>query len=220
MTSAAVVQTMPDSGAVASDRESVAVPLAQVLALPRLPSLGGLRTHAFITALALWRGHLFVSRWLVASAVTFTVDYYQAILRAPDTFVSRAWSLAVQEQFYALWPAAFLLLMRRGSRAVVWALAMCASGVLLLALDRVPVRPGRQGLRLPRTRHAGGRARSGIPGRRRRPARRSVARGRVPGVPRIAAAVHASRPRLVARRRGPLPYPSASRSTRRSWRCS
>ena len=77
---------------------------------------------AIVTALALWRGRLFVSGPLVACGVTFTMNYYLAFLGAPETLISHAWSLAAQEQFYALWPVAFQRLAPRGSRTLVWCL--------------------------------------------------------------------------------------------------
>jgi peptidoglycan/LPS O-acetylase OafA/YrhL len=67
----------------------------------------------------------------VASAVTFTANYYNAAFDHPATGFSSLWSMALQEQFYLLWPLAFLLLARRGRHQVVLALATIAimSGV-------------------------------------------------------------------------------------------
>jgi peptidoglycan/LPS O-acetylase OafA/YrhL len=66
-----------------------------------------------------------------ASAVTFTTNYYNAAFDHPATGFSSLWSMALQEQFYLLWPMTFLLLARCGRQQVVMALATIAimSGV-------------------------------------------------------------------------------------------
>ncbi len=43
-------------------------------------------------------------------------NYYQALRGDPNTGLSHTWSLAIEEQFYLLWPLAFLLLRRNGRR--------------------------------------------------------------------------------------------------------
>ncbi len=50
----------------------------------------------------------------VASAVLYVTNYYQAFTGAQTNIVSHCWSLAVEEQFYMLWPllAAFLFVRR------------------------------------------------------------------------------------------------------------
>ena len=61
------------------------------------------------------------------SAVTYTMNYFNALNHHPTNSISHAWSLAVEEQFYLVWPILFLLLARRGRRAL-------ATGVTVAAL--------------------------------------------------------------------------------------
>lgn len=46
----------------------------------------------------------------------YVSNYYQAIFGDPNTGLSHAWSLGVEEQFYVLWPVTFLLLRNNGRR--------------------------------------------------------------------------------------------------------
>ena len=57
------------------------------------------------------------SKGLIASAFAYLMNYYNAFNNHPTTSVAHAWSLANEEQFYLLWPAAFLLLMRATPKA-------------------------------------------------------------------------------------------------------
>jgi len=64
--------------------------------------------------------------WPQAFAALFYVNnYYQALKGDPNTGFSHTWSLAVEEQFYVLWPLTFLLLRqnyRRMSQVLVAAI--------------------------------------------------------------------------------------------------
>jgi peptidoglycan/LPS O-acetylase OafA/YrhL len=52
-------------------------------------------------------------------------NYYQAIFGDPNTGLSHTWSLAVEEQFYVLWPVTFLILKnnRHRIRFLLWSIA-------------------------------------------------------------------------------------------------
>jgi peptidoglycan/LPS O-acetylase OafA/YrhL len=79
------------------------------------------------------------SRGLIAVAFTYLVNYYNAFLGHPTTSIAHAWSLAVEEQFYLLWPLACLSLLRhsretaaRGVFIVIVATVVWRSALYLL----------------------------------------------------------------------------------------
>lgn len=85
--------------------------------------------YAFVTSSVIL-DRLLGDKWspaLLASAYGYAVNYYNAFTGHPTTTVAHAWSLAIEEQFYLIWPLAFLLLMRRSRRAVV--IGLCASAI-------------------------------------------------------------------------------------------
>lgn len=79
---------------------------------------------------------------LAAASVTYVVNYFNAFHGHPPTSVAHLWSLGVEEQFYLLWPAVFLLLSRSGPQTlrrgliglivagVAWRLVLRASGLV------------------------------------------------------------------------------------------
>jgi peptidoglycan/LPS O-acetylase OafA/YrhL len=66
------------------------------------------------------------------AALTYTDNWYQAILQPPETLLGNAWSLSVEEQFYLLWPIALLVALRRSPRLAL-ALALAGTGAGALA---------------------------------------------------------------------------------------
>lgn len=68
---------------------------------------------------------------LRAAAYGYFVNYFNALHGHPTTSIAHAWSLAIEEQFYLLWPAAFLLL-RRGGRRMVRRGLLFAIGVVMV----------------------------------------------------------------------------------------
>jgi peptidoglycan/LPS O-acetylase OafA/YrhL len=85
--------------------------------------------YAFL-ALSFVIDYLRQDQWSPAlrnSAIFYVVNYFNAFHGDHNTSVKHAWSLAIEEQFYVLWPLAFLLLRRQGARAtvrvVVWIIA-------------------------------------------------------------------------------------------------
>ncbi len=49
----------------------------------------------------------------IASSILYATNYYQAFTGAQSNLVSHCWSLAVEEQFYFLWPVLIVFLLRR-----------------------------------------------------------------------------------------------------------
>ncbi len=52
----------------------------------------------------------------VFSSLFYGLNYYQALTGGQAHFLSHCWSLAVEEQFYFLWPLALALMLRKGMR--------------------------------------------------------------------------------------------------------
>ena len=73
---------------------------------------------------------------LTLAAFFYGVNYYNAFLGHPPTSVAHAWSLAVEEQFYLLWPLLFLALYGRSlltMRRVLMGVIVASIGWRILA---------------------------------------------------------------------------------------
>jgi peptidoglycan/LPS O-acetylase OafA/YrhL len=71
-----------------------------------------------------WSAGLFVAGFF------YGMNYFNAFLGHPDTSLAHCWSLAVEEQFYLLWPWLFRWIAPGGRRALVRALVGLVLGVM------------------------------------------------------------------------------------------
>lgn len=70
----------------------------------------------------------------VAASALYVVNYYQAFTGAPTHYLSHCWSLAVEEQFYLLWPLLLLFVKRRGANMAALLLGLMVSVWILRPL--------------------------------------------------------------------------------------
>ena len=60
----------------------------------------------------------------VLSSAFYVINYYQGLTDAPSHYLSHCWSLAVEEQFYLLWPLLLVLLSKGGNAQLARRLAL------------------------------------------------------------------------------------------------
>lgn len=98
------------------------------------------------------RGHSW-SSGLIASSVLYVMNYYNAIQGHPSTPVAHAWSLAIEEQFYLLWPILFLTFIRKGIGVLSRRRRECHRRGRRVAIAAVSEDGSRQRLRVQRVRY-------------------------------------------------------------------
>lgn len=79
-------------------------------------------------------------RWnngLIYSGLFYALNYYNAFNGHPPTAIAHAWSLAIEEQFYLLWPFLFLNVRRRKEFLVAAIVAVCLWRAYLYGLRGV-----------------------------------------------------------------------------------
>ena len=87
--------------------------------------------YAFL-ALAYANAHFRLGDWppgLTLSALTYTLNYYLP-WNGESLGIGHLWSLAVEEQFYLIWPTLLIVLASRGRRALLYGLAIMIAAVL------------------------------------------------------------------------------------------
>ncbi len=55
----------------------------------------------------------------ILPALTYTTNYFNIIYDHPGLSVAHAWSLAIEEQFYPLWPAILLIILKNNNRLLI-----------------------------------------------------------------------------------------------------
>ncbi len=88
--------------------------------------------YAFVI-LSLIADHILHHAWStsrIAAAFTYSINYQDAITGDTVGPIAHAWSLAVEEQFYLIWPLAFLLLWNSGKARTRTTVAVAVVAVL------------------------------------------------------------------------------------------
>lgn len=94
-------------------RQTGTVSLRNFYARRTLRILPPFYLYAAVLLLMAWVRHHPVNRPQLIASLLYFNNYWQGLHGDPNTGFSHTWSLAVEEQFYILWPGIFLLLRRR-----------------------------------------------------------------------------------------------------------
>lgn len=98
--------------------------------------------YVLVGVLYLWVRERPIPWEAVGAGFLYVLNYYQAFTGAQTHFLSHCWSLAVEEQFYFLWPFLLLLLWRRGVglvKALIFSiLAIWVLRAVLMLVFQVP----------------------------------------------------------------------------------
>src|SRR5579884_1628355 len=127
------------------------------LLLQEEAATGSISLRSFYARRALRLFPAFYTFWFIYGALVFVVrhefpirqyissffyvsNYYIAIVRPEHMAMEHTWSLAIEEQFYALWPMLFLLLRSQRRRMAGLAVFIAASAVyrIVLVANGVP----------------------------------------------------------------------------------
>ncbi|MDG5499003.1 acyltransferase [Marinobacter sp. BGYM27] len=77
----------------------------------------------------LYRGNTSVEPMILPS-VFYWVNYHNALAGHSSTSLTHLWSLAVEEQFYLIWPLIFVLAMKSGRKVAIAFLCVAVIGVM------------------------------------------------------------------------------------------
>ena len=103
-------------------------------------ALVGLFVLPAITRDALGRDLFAAAAYISNYLFAWWQNDYQNLNATPSPFI-HYWSLAVEEQFYVVWPIFLLLLSRYGKRAIFWGIAASTTASLLLSAYQTQTSP-------------------------------------------------------------------------------